>query len=41
MSPDERQSRSKALKTAIQNDDITRWLETQLIDLKAAAEKAP
>ncbi|MCH8814699.1 MAG: trehalose-6-phosphate synthase [Chloroflexi bacterium] len=38
MPPDERRKRSEALKAAIQKDDITRWLEAQLLDLKAAAE---
>jgi trehalose 6-phosphate synthase len=40
MSPAERRRRSKALKQLIHEDDITHWLETQLTDLKAAAEQA-
>jgi len=40
MSPAERRRRSKALKQLIHEDDITHWLETQLIDLKAAAQRA-
>ncbi|MFQ5473337.1 MAG: trehalose-6-phosphate synthase, partial [Dehalococcoidia bacterium] len=40
MSPDERRRRSQALKTAIQEYDITRWLEAQLTDLKTAAAGA-
>jgi len=41
MEPAERKRRSQALKQLIQEDDITHWLETQLIDLKAASEATP